>query len=359
MPTLISGTGGSRFIIAAFVACMLVPALPPTGAQGANSSQLAELAVYGGRDREQLLATGAKKEGKVVWYTSLAGDSYKQIARAFEAKYGIPVEAYRGTTKDLTARVMAESQARRFLMDAVESTPPLLMLMRDLNLLMPYNSLQLSKYPAGSKETTGKGTVYWTTDRESYIGFAYNKNKLPPKAVPKSYDGLLSPALKGKIGFTTTDTGARTIGALLKFKGEEFVKKLAQQEITLHAVSGRALLDLVISGEVEASPTIFRNHAVVSMEQKAPVDWIPMDVVPANAGASALPAQAPHPHAAVLLVDFILSPAGQKILEDFEYGNAAKDYGFKRWYPESGLATAQYEKESNRWEKLLRELGRR
>jgi len=331
----------------------------PAGAQARKASSLAELAVYTAPDREQILVSGAKKEGKVVWYTSLAGDSYKELARAFEAKYGVPVESYRGTSKELTAKILAESQAKRFLMDALESSPPLLMLMRAMNLLTPYNLPYLAKYSAETKEEAGKGSVYWVSDRESYMGLSYNKNKLSANAVPKNYDGLLNPALKGKMGIVTSDTGPRTIGAMLKVKGEEYVKKLGQQEISLHAISGRAILDLVISGELELSPTTFRNHALVAIEQKAPIGWVAMDVVPANAGAAALPIQAPHPHAAVLLVDFILGPDGQKILEKFEYGSATKDYGFKRWYPEKGLTVEQYEKEIDRWEKLVRELGRK
>jgi hypothetical protein len=50
--------------------------------QVTKPSTVAELAVYNGSDRQQLLVTGAKKEGKVVWYTALAGGSYKDLAKA-------------------------------------------------------------------------------------------------------------------------------------------------------------------------------------------------------------------------------------------------------------------------------------
>jgi len=334
--------------------------LPNAWGQGRKPTSLAELAVYSGADREQLLAAGAKAEGKVVWYTSLAGGSFKEIIKAFGAKYpGITVETYRGSSKDIMAKVLAETQAKRYLVDSIESTPPVLKAMRDSKLLTPFNAPYLGKYPEQSKEKTGKGLFFWASARESYIGLAYNKNSIPLAAVPKSYEDLLKPELKGKLGFATSDTGSRVIAALLKFKGEDFINKLKKQNISLFAISGRALLDLVISGEVGASPTIFRNHALVSIEQGAPVAWVPMEVVPANAGGAALAAYAPHPHAAVLLTDFILGPDGQRILEEFEYGSASKDYGFKRWYPEEGLTTEQYENASTRWDKLLRELGRK
>jgi iron(III) transport system substrate-binding protein len=244
-------------------------------------------------------------------------------------------------------------------MDVAESSLPLLMLMREMKRLTPFYVPHLGKFSTDAKEEAGKGTVFWATDRESYMGFAYNRQKLPASAVPKNYDGLLNPSLKGRMAMVTTDTGSRTVGAMLRTKGEEFLKKLHAQEITMHSVSGQAMNDMIISGEVEASPTIFRNHALVAAAKGAPVAWVPMDVVPASAGSAALSSFAPHPHAAVLFIDFLFSPDGQKILESYEYGSATKEYGFRRWYIEKGMSIQQLERESDRWEKGLRELGRK
>jgi len=327
--------------------------------QTVRPSTLEELAVYNGPDRVQLLVNGAKKEGKVVWYTAMAGGSYKDLARAFEAKYGIAVEAYRGASRDLIAKMLAETQAKKYLMDIVESSPPLLMLMRAMNRLTPFSLPHLAKFAPDAKEEAGKNTVYWATDRESYMGFAYNKNKLTAATVPKNYDGLLNPALKGRMAFVTTDTGSRTIGAMVRIKGEEFVKKLRGQDLTMHSVSAQALNDMIISGEVEASPTIFRNHALVAAAKGAPVAWVPMDIVPASAGSAGLSSQAPHRHAALLFLDFLFAPEGQKILENYDYGSAVKEYGFKRWYIEKGMSIEQLEREGDRWEKLLNDLARK
>src|SRR5438094_832335 len=191
------------------------------------------------------------------------------------------------------------------------------------------------------------------------MGVGYNTNMIPASAVPKNYADLMKPELKGKIAFATSDTGTRTIGSMLKHKGEEFVKKLKAQDIILHSVSGRAMADMVISGEVGLSPTIFRDHALESKSKGAPIDWVGMEVVPVNAGGVAFVAQAPHPHAGLLLVYYLFSPEAQKILADLEYGSPFKPVPFKLWYPESGMSTAQYDKESARWEKLLREIGRK
>ncbi|MBI4529614.1 MAG: extracellular solute-binding protein [Deltaproteobacteria bacterium] len=346
-------------IIGVILAVLLAP-LPQVWAQARKPASLPELASYTGADREKILLSGAQAEGKVVWYTSLAGSSYKEILKAFEARYpGVRVEVYRGTSKDLTARILAEVQAKRFLMDALETTLPLLKLMRENNMMTPFNSPHLSAYPEEGKQKTDKGRFLWGIDRESYIGFAFNKNSVPAGAVPKSYGDLLRPELKGKMGLATSDTGPRAIGGMIAVKGEEFVKKLKSQEITLHTVSGRAMVDLVASGEVGASPTVFRSHAGEVSGAGAPVTWVPMEIVPTNAGGVALPARAPHPHAAVLFVDFLLGPEAQKILERLQYGSATKDYGFKRWYPEQGMDSEQYEKANDKWERLLREIGRK
>jgi iron(III) transport system substrate-binding protein len=330
-------------------------------AQTGKPTKIADLAAYDKPDREQIFYAGAKSEGKVTWYTSLAGGSYKEMASTFEAKYpGVKVEAYRATSQELTARVIAESQARKFIVDTLESTIPLLRLMRDNKLLTAYFSPALQKYPDFAKEKGPKGLVYWAIDRESHIVLSYNKNLIAADVVPKNYEGLLNPKLKDKIGLAGSDTGTRTIGAMLKFKGEEFIRKLKAQSPAVHNVSGRALLDLVISGEIGLSPTTFRNHAEVSIAQGAPIAWAPMDVVPTNSGSTAISAQPPHPHAGLLLADFILGSDGQKVLDKYEYGQSTKDYGFKRWFPDQeGKTTEEYEKLDARWEKVLRELGRR
>jgi ABC-type Fe3+ transport system substrate-binding protein len=151
----------------------------------------------------------------------------------------------------------------------------------------------------------------------------------------------------------------RMMGAILKFKGEEFAKRLRAQDVSLHSVSGRAMADLAISGEVPLSPSIFRDHAMESKLKGAPINWVAMEGVPTNAGATSIIYQAPHPHGAVLMADFILGPEGQKILEDLQFGSPSKDFGFKRWYPEAGLNTEQYDKEATKWQKMLREVGRK
>jgi len=330
------------------------------GAQARKPSTIAELVTYRGADREQLLYAGAKSEGKIVWYTSLAGDSYKELVKAFETKYaGIKVESYRAQGADLVVRLEEESKARRNIADTIETTEGSLIFLRDSKLLRPYDSPQLDRYPEDGKERADKNLVYWALARESYIGFTYNKTLVTKDAVPKNFDGLFHPQLKGKLGISIGQTSDKVIGAMIKSRGEEFVRKLKAQEMKLYSIDAPALVNTITTGEIAGSPAIFQTHTLSAASKGAPVEWVPMDLVPTNVGSAAIAFNPPHPHAALLMADFLLSPDGQSVLEKHFYGSGAKDHGFKKWRPEHGLTTDQYEKELLRWDKLLHSITRK
>ncbi|MFQ5681872.1 MAG: ABC transporter substrate-binding protein [Candidatus Binatia bacterium] len=328
-------------------------------AQGKPKS-IAELAKYKGPDREKIILRGAKAEGKVVWYTSLGGKSFKAIRKAFAKKYPeIKIEVYRAGSKSLSQRILPEAQSKRYIADAIESTPPILMLMRDKGITMPYTSPLHKKFPEEHTYRAAGGGVWWVTDRASFIGLGYNTNLIPKGRVPKNWEDLLKPEFTGKVAMTLSSTGDRVVGMMLKYKGMEYLNKLKKQKIKLFKLSGSATRDLIIKGEIPLAPVIFRNHALVKIHKGAPLGWVPMDVVPTNAGGSGLFAHAPHPHAALLLIDFIIGKEGQDILQSFYYGVAWKNYPFKRVLPEKGMTTKQYNKSLKKWDKILRSLGRK
>ena len=347
-----------NILVAALCLLFLLPS--EARLQSRKWMTIAELVTNNGADRENILYNGAKTEGKITWYTSLAGESYKSMVKAFETKYpGVKVEAYRVSGSDIMVRMMEEAKAKRYIADTVETTEGNLMFMRDAYLLRPYHSPYFASYPEDAKEKGERGLYFWAIARESYIGFAYNKKLLSKNAVPKNYEGLLHPELRGRMGVSVSDPSYKVIGAMIRIRGVELLKKLKAQEIALHTIIPPALLDLIASGEVLASPAIFRNHTLNAIAKGAPVDWVPMDIVPTNVGGAAIAVQPPHPHGALLLADYLLGPEGQAILEKFEYGSASKNLGFKRWRPDHGISTEKYEKELESWEKLLKEISRK
>ncbi len=341
------------------VVLMLVYWFCAASPAGAQTKSVTDLANYRGADREEMLKAGAKKEGKLVWYTSLT--AHRDIANVFEAKYpGIKVETYRAGSTDLTRRLLSEAQTKRSIADLIETTPATLMMMRDGKLLMPYFSPHLAQFPEDAKEEADKNRVLWTTDRESIVGLGYNRNLLRAADVPKNFAELAQPDNKGKIAVSGDVTGVRFIGAMIKAKGEEFVKQLRGLDIKMHMISGGAMHELMAAGEMPMSISIFRNHVLSGKPKGAPTEWVPMDLNPTNAGGVALPAGTNSPYAALLFIDFLLSPEGQKIFEEkFRFATSTKNYGFKRWYPEKGMTIEQYEKAEERWKKLLMELVRK
>ena len=345
--------------IVSFALLILATTISFAWGQAKKPRTLDELVAYTGPDRHQILLDGAKAEGKIVWYTSLSG-VYRELVDAFKRKYpDISVEVYRGGSTDLGPRLMNEAQAGRHVADALESTPGLLMLLRDRGLLKAYTSPELARYPDDAKTKADTARIYWVTDREAYLGFGYNTRLIAGAEVPKNFQDLLKPELKGKLAVTTESSTSRVIGTIIKYKSEEFVKRLRAQEIRLFKASSAGFLDLIAAGEVAGSPVVFQNQVSVKKEKKAPVEWVPLDVVPANAGGSAVIANAPHPHAALLFTDFVIGAEGQKLMEQFRYGVAWKDYPFKREYPERGMTSSEYENAEDKWLQLTRSITKR
>ena len=177
-------------------AIMLLMLVSLAWGQTKKPRTLDELAVYAGPDRQRILLEGAKAEGKVVWYTSLSG-VYREIVDAFKRKHpAVNIEPYRGGSVDLAPRLFNEAKAGRFVADALESTPGFLMLLRDSGILKAYTSPELARYPEEAKTKADGGRVYWTTDREAYLGFGYNTRMIAPTEVPKTFQDLLRPELK-------------------------------------------------------------------------------------------------------------------------------------------------------------------
>jgi len=343
------------------LAAIIIPlSLAVAPAWGQTAKTAAELGAYAGPDREKILFEGGRREGKLVWYTTLATDQNKQIAAAFEKKYpGISVDTFRTGSSALAQRLLTEAKARRYIADAIETTPPGLMTFRDSQLLLPYTSPHLAAFPEDAKERANKTLVYWTTVRESYVGLSYNKRNVSAADVPKNFDGLMRPALKDNMGIAGEDTGARMIGAMVRVKGEAWVRKLREQNMRIHMMAGSALTQLVAAGEIYASPSQFYSATNVAAKRGAPIAWVPMDLVVASAGGAAVSANAPRPHAALLFTDFLMSPDGQKLYEDLFFGVAQKDYGWKRWYPEKGGTLVQYEEALDGWHRLMKEITRK
>jgi iron(III) transport system substrate-binding protein len=326
----------------------------PGGAAGGTSARNA--AVYAGADRAQVLTAGAQQEGALVWYTSLTIGVAETLSRTFEAKYpGVKVELFRAADNDIITKVSEEGRAGKNIADLVEMPIPTLKVVKDAGLLGEYYLPNADSYPAEAKETGSGRNIFWAVDREHYISFGYNTNLVDPSLLPKDDAGLLAPGLKDQMALPGTTTGVNFLGYLLAHESPDFVTRLADQNVKVQMISGTALLDLIAKGEIAASPTVFQAEVLIGRSKGAPVEWIPIQPVTANAGAVGFIAQAPHPHAAALFAEFLLGDEGQQIFRDNYFGSAGVAPGFSRWYPDQGMTATQYEQRYEEWKKLLSE----
>lgn len=361
-------SGPGLLLAAAIAIAACAPAATPAASAasaatakvaGAKPTTPEEIARYQGTDRQQILEEGARKEGKLSWYTSLAGPIVDSLANDFKRKYPfIQVDVFRGAENELLTRATQEAQAGQQVFDAIESPPTTIHLLADAKLLVPYHSPFLKNLPDSLKSGASGATVLSATVRVSYIGFGYNTTLIPAADVPKTLGDLLNPKLAGKMALAGSTTGKRWVGSVLRAMGEEkgkqFLSQLAsQQKPKVQQISGKALMDLVAKGEFPASPTIFRDHVLqLAGQQGSPVKWIPLDPVVGNAGQGALAAKAPHPHAALLFVDYLFTD-GQKILEENFYSVPTTPVSFQAWVPEEGRTTSQIEGDVARWEAVF------
>jgi iron(III) transport system substrate-binding protein len=318
----------------------------------------AELALYQGADREKILVEGAKKEGQVTFYTSntwVAGP----VSQEFERSYPfVKANVWRSDSKSLLKRLTEEVAAGRFLGDVVESSPEYMEILKRGNILQEYLSPELSAYDDDAK-IKGKRGVYAWTNREIYISLGFNTKLIPPADAPKSIKDYLDPKWKGKMSIAGTTTGVQWVGAVMEALGREFLEKLSAQEINVQNMSGAALSGLVASGEVPLSPTIFNSNIFTHKGKGAPVEWRPLDPVIAGVGASGLVLNAPHPHAALLFLDYLHSKLGQQVAMKGGLSSARNDIGsleqkFKKVYIESKYTPEQFEKKIEEWENLMR-----
>jgi iron(III) transport system substrate-binding protein len=329
-----------------------------TVAAGAPTS-IPQLALYQSADREKILIDGAKREGQLTLYDSHTW--YRTYVKEFEKKYPfITVSEWRNDSKNLIRRAMEEFSAGRAIVDVVETTSEGMGLMRRDGLFQEYFTPEARFYPDTVK-SKGKSGLYYLGNRETYNSLGFNTTLMAANEAPKTIKDLLDPKWKGKMSIAGTSTGVRWIGSIIEVMGREFLDKLAEQDIKVQDMSGAALAGLVGSGEVPLSPTIFDADVTVAKQKGAPIEWRPLEPVVTTVGYSALSAKAPHPHAALLFLDYVHSKEGQQLMMKGGLWSPRDDTGtreqkFKKIYLDEKYSLEEIEAKFSQWEKLMRQL---
>jgi ABC-type Fe3+ transport system substrate-binding protein len=287
-----------------------------------------EIFNYRGPDREQKLIEGAKQEGQVVLYSGLiVNQMLRPLTTGFMKKYPfVKMTYWRADSEELLPKLSAEARANSNVGDLFEGSGGGEIAV-EAGLTLPFYSPVLADYPKIYLDPKG----HLAPTRLSYFSIAYNTKLVPADKVPKTYADLLDPQWTGKMAWPYANTGRYLfLISLRQAWGEDeamaYFRKLSGQKIINFASgSARTLVDRVIAGEYPIAINIYAHHPLISAGKGAPVNAQLMDPVPSAAGSLALVKGAKHPHAAMLLTDFILSKEGQQIMSAAEYFPARPD----------------------------------
>lgn len=261
----------------------------------------------------------ARKEGKVVWYSSLAVPSTEKIAKMFEAAYpGIKVEAHRTGSQRVLQRVMQEVQANIKNADVVHTSDAgHFVLLKEKKLLMKYTPVGVEKFPSGFKDKDG----YHYGLRATLSVIAYNPKIIPSAEAPKSWKDLLDAKWKGKL--VTAHPGysgiiATHVLALVNLHGWDYFKQLAQNKLML-VQSANDPAQVVASGERPIAVNGSEYFFYQTQKKGNPIGIVyPKEGVPLVVSPTAITSFAPHPNAAKLFTDFTFSKEVQQVLADTE-----------------------------------------
>ncbi len=264
----------------------------------------------------------ARKEGSVTWYTTLIISQFvRPAAEAFEKKYGVKVNAIRMNTEDVILRAANEAKAGRVQVDVFDGTSTVGPL-KKLGIVAKYTPPSAARLPKQFIDKDG----YWVATNYYVYTPALNTDLWPEAKRPKTFADLLDPQYKGKLGWSSlssTSSAPGFVGTVLMAMGEDqgmdYLRKLAGQNIVPVKLSARAVVDKMIAGEFAIALQTFNHHSVISANKGAPSRWFPLDLAMINVSVEGISKDAPRPNAARLLVDFLVSPEGQRLFKQADY----------------------------------------
>ena len=276
------------------------------------------------------LVRRAKAEGEVSLYTSSSREAADNVVKPFEQRYGIRVRLFRAGTTEIAQKVTEETRAGRVVADVVLSGAPAL---SDLEAMgVPFAPLSFSRELAAYPDYTKTATLAYVTAIGVFI--MYNKNLVPPAEVPRAWEDLLHPRWRNRLALPDpagSSTPQVWMQMMLDLYGEDYLRRLGQQRLRIYSVHGSAA-EAVERGEVAAAVEMLSDRIWASQEAGAPVAASvpkPTFLLPRQIG---IHARAPHPNAARLLFEFMMSQEGQQL-----FNVQSGQYSYRRGIEHPGL----------------------
>jgi len=277
---------------------------------------------YARAQSEAELIAGAKKETKVVFWSSMRIEDSRALAAGFEARYPfLKVDIFRAGGEQIVNRAIAEHMAGKTTYDVLNAFA--LKVIQNKGLLQPYGAPEAAHYPTGFKDPQN----YWVSLYSGYNVIGYNTKLVSKADAPKNWDDLLHPRWKGKLGMD--DEEYFWHAGMLKYwgdeKGRKYMEALSRQGLQFR--NGHALLaDLLSIGEFPVTVVVYPDHIEMMKAKGQSVEWAKTtDPILVNLAPVGIAAKAPQPNAAKLLLNYCISKEGQEILQKARRASARHD----------------------------------
>ncbi len=255
----------------------------------------------------------AKKEGKVVWYTSTPIAQAQKIATLFEAATGIKVELFRSGGSEVLRRFQQEGAAGRIVADVMTTSDPAAsQLLARKGTFVPFKPKNFDKIGDESKDKDG----HFIAQRLNIMTIYLRGDKVAEADRPKSWADVADPKYKGKLVMTDPSFTAlqlMVVGMISKERGWGFYEKLKANDV------------MIVRGNQQVSDNIKRAERVIAVgavdsyaaEDRAAghpiVTVYPADGTYVIHAPTAVIKGGPNPNAAKALAEFMIGDEAQKV----------------------------------------------
>lgn len=254
----------------------------------------------------------ARAEGTVCVFTSMQLPDSRALAEAFEKKYGIKVALWRASGEKVAQRMLTEARGGRHEVDVVETDGAQMEILYREKQLAPFSSPAMKDIP----ESLLPAHRHYVPTRLSLYVLAYNTQRVAPHEVPNTYEDLLKPRWAGKLAVEAADVAwfAAVANAMGEAQGIAYFRKLAAAKPGLR--HGHTLMaELVAAGEIEIAVDAHVQGVARLKDKGAPIEWKALQPAFGQPSSVGIARRAPHPNAAALFADFLLSREGQEIIK--------------------------------------------
>lgn len=299
-----------KFIVGILVIAAHLFALAQAGFAASVEEVVKRAAALSGNERKAYLEEGAKKEGEIVFYTSLSLTDYPKILPHFERAYPfIKTNTFRATPSGLFTRTDTEARAGRFAVDVIGSAPVEMWQLKQRKLTTPYLSPERRALQPGSFDPEG----FWQAFDITPLVLAFNMRQVAPADAPRSYADLLNPKWKGRMSLGTEEyTWFNILNETMgKAKAGEYMAALAKQDLAMPGSSSVMRVQLMLAGESAIAIAARGRRVAEYKQQRAPIDYRILDPYAGEPNFVTLMQRAPHPFSAILFIDWMLSEEGQ------------------------------------------------